>query len=146
MILYTKIYIYLEANSMMQFKTTTYATLLLIGIFVLPYAWQVEEVTANDLERTATHKKWKSSVLKKQAAEADVKLGERSNNKRRGPAIRGKASGTINGRTLGTTDSHGGRGSTKNQFIDREMDTEDETERERPTPPPPSIPLAPRLP
>jgi hypothetical protein len=45
-----------------KFKTTTYATLLLIGVFVLPYAGHVADVNAEDYNCRGTKKEVKQCL------------------------------------------------------------------------------------
>ena len=58
-----------------KFKITTYATLLLIGVFVLPYAGNVADVNAKDYNCRGSKKEVRQ-CLKAVISERDNKIGE----------------------------------------------------------------------
>jgi hypothetical protein len=58
-----------------KFKTTTYATLLLIGVFVLPYAGNVADVDAENYNCRGS-KKQVRQCLKAVISERDAKIAE----------------------------------------------------------------------
>ena len=62
-----------------KFKMTTYATLLLIGLFVLPYAGNVAEVSAEKYGCSWDSKKILANCLKGVISERDATIVEMQN-------------------------------------------------------------------